>query len=330
MNLDHVGDLVQRALDEFDDRVLEVSARRAYRIARLRGDVAMAHRLQLELRPIGGPDHDRLEELLSLYPELSYEEARARHSELVERWIGARTPRVPIGDNDQGILGGSLAELTHGYEQNERAVLMLERDGSWTQFAEAVQALASRKEVFERIRTYVFDYLVRVETQLETSDPVSSTLARHRLAVDQVLESTAPALRDQLQAALRTARQEGGEHRSQVLTTCRRVLVAIADHLFPPSGEPHVSTDGVARPVGAGQYRNRILAAVEKTTSAAALGAAVGDLATRLDRLDELSHKGVHDEVTDAEMQFGLAQTYFLAGELIRSYGATTANSEAS
>jgi hypothetical protein len=152
---------------------------------------------------------------------------------------------------------------------------------------------------------------------------VSSTLAKHRRAVDHVLEQIAPDLRDQLQAALRTARQEGGEHRSQVLTTCRRVLVAIADRLYPATDEPHVSADGTKRSVGKNQYRNRILAALETSTAATALSSALADLATRLDHLDQLLQKGVHDEVTEAEMEFGLAQTYFLSGELLRS-GPTT------
>jgi hypothetical protein len=50
MDRDHVSQLVQQALDEFDERSLGTSARRAYRIARLLGNVDVAHRLQLELR----------------------------------------------------------------------------------------------------------------------------------------------------------------------------------------------------------------------------------------------------------------------------------------
>lgn len=37
----------------------------------------------------------------------------------------------------------------------------------------------------------------------------------------------------------------------------------------------------------------------------------------RLDRIDELAQIGVHAEVSYDEMQFGLAQTYLLVGELM-------------
>ncbi|TJZ96268.1 hypothetical protein [Actinacidiphila oryziradicis] len=51
---DHVLALIHRALDEFDDRPLQVSVRRAVRIASLIGDSRAAARLAYELRPTGG------------------------------------------------------------------------------------------------------------------------------------------------------------------------------------------------------------------------------------------------------------------------------------
>ncbi|HUY49785.1 MAG TPA: hypothetical protein VMV92_29390 [Streptosporangiaceae bacterium] len=51
---DYVLPLVRQALDEFDDRPLEVSVRRAVRIASLVGDSRTAVRLGYELRPLGG------------------------------------------------------------------------------------------------------------------------------------------------------------------------------------------------------------------------------------------------------------------------------------
>jgi hypothetical protein len=38
----------------------------------------------------------------------------------------------------------------------------------------------------------------------------------------------------------------------------------------------------------------------------------------RLERLDDLAQKGVHDEVDEDEMEVGLVLTYLAAGELIR------------
>lgn len=64
MESDHLTELVRRALDHFDEQPLGTSTRRAYRIARLIGDVAVAHRLQLELRP-SATVHDRITAVMS-------------------------------------------------------------------------------------------------------------------------------------------------------------------------------------------------------------------------------------------------------------------------
>jgi len=143
-------------------------------------------------------------------------------------------------------------------------------------------------------------------------------LERHRQRVDNILEVAAPNLRDQLAAALRTAEAEGPEVRSPVLTTYRRLVEAVADHLFPASKIPHTGSDGKPHDVKQGNAVNRLIAHFESGSAAErAAAAAISELVSRLDRLSEVLSKGVHAEVTRQEMEFGLAQTYFLVGELI-------------
>lgn len=57
---------------------------------------------------------------------------------------------------------------------------------------------------------------------------------------------------------------------------------------------------------------------IENNPVPSAFASAMGDLATRLDRLDELTQKGVHAGVSVDEMEFGLAQTCLLVGEMMR------------
>jgi hypothetical protein len=318
MELDHVSRLVQVALDEFESVDLAISVRRAYRIARLRADAVSAHRLGLEMRPLGGAENDRGNAVKLLYPDLPYLEVKARHDELVGVFLSSRTPNRVDADTDSTAILGSIAELAAGHE-NATLALEISRKGSdWATMSKVTENLRWRREIWERIKSFVFEYLVQTETQLELSDTVAASIAEHRREVDLKLAEIAPQLRDQLQAALRTARLDGAEARSQVLLTCRRVLEAIADQLYPATDVPYESKDGAKRQVGQNQYRNRILASVESSESTTrAMRAAVADLATRLDRLDELTQKGVHADVSVAEMEFGLVQTYFLAGELL-------------
>ncbi len=320
MNDDHVAQLVRTALDQFEDRPLAASARGALRIASLLGNTEVAHRLHLESRPSLSV-HDRTTAVMAMYPDLTYEQARHRHAEEVEHFIAARTPRR-LADKDAdspAVFFGSIDELFALLDQGVRMVNLAEAADAWEVAADGRQTLADRREIIDRIRSFVFEYLVRTEAQLGLSDTVSATLSRHRSRVDQQLQAVAPDLRDKLQSALRAARGGDRESRSHVLTTCRRVLEAVADQAFPAREEPFVGTDGIAHPVKQNNYRNRLLAAYDQSRTAdRAFGSTVADLMARLERLDDLAQKGVHDEVDEDEMEVGLVLTYLAAGELIR------------
>lgn len=317
----NLSELVETALERFFDEPLDVAALRAYRIARLRGDVDEAVRLHLETRPTGMPQEDRVKSVQAIYPGFTYDEVRERFRGALESFIEARQPlsRRMSGDDEPSMHIGSITELLHYLEFARTMTARADDFVDPAQWGEALQTQADRIEVVERIRAWVYDYLVRVEAQLEASDPIMQALVAHRATVDRALHESAPEILDQLGAALRTAKTGGSEERAQVLTTCRRVVQRIADAVFPPRAEPFTGSDGVERQVGATQYRNRIVAAVDsQSTEGRAFTTAASEFAIRLDRLDDLLNKGVHDDITEHEMRFGLAQTYFLCGELIR------------
>jgi len=320
---DDLQGLVRQALDEFDQVPVEVSVRRAYRVARRLGNTFIAHRLLLEISPMGRPDQDRAVSLLSIHGDgpfgkpggLTIDDA---HKQISKVYVEGRT----IGDsdpaNDGNVLLSSAGELRASHEQVSGFLQRALDENDFGEMPPLMDNSTARFEILERIRIYVFDFLVRTESELVIGDVVTQVLARHRVTVDELLNQVAPDLRDKLAAALRSAQDGDTESRSHVLTTCRRVIEKVADHLYPPSDAPHMSANGVERPVGKGQYRNRILAAVEeRSTAQRAFVAAMDELAARLDLLDELTQKGVHDDVTEQEMEFGLVQTYLLAGELI-------------
>ena len=307
---------VRVALDEFDVQHLEVSTRRAYRVARARGDSSVAHRLMLELS-FSAPAVDRWRALAAIYDEDDPGALKKASDEPTEEWLTSRRPsRSPTDSGKSKVLVGSVAEMRTQLKtleaQYDRAIAMEE----WENVNLLLTGVIDRQEVMERTRQWIFEYLVDTETQLATSDVVSRTLSRHRYRVDALLETELPEVRDQLSAALRVAEDGSPESRAQVLVTCRRVLVTIADCLYPASDEPHISSDGSHHKVGQNNYRNRIMARVE-TTADRAVGTAITELSIRLEAFDDLLNKGVHAEVSKAEMESCLAQTYLLAGEML-------------
>ncbi len=308
---------VRVALDEFEIQHLEVSTRRAYRIARARGDSRVAHRLLLELS-FGAPAGDRWRTVAAIHEEDDPEILKKAHSAVGEEWIASRrlSQSEKESDDSPNLLACSVPEMRAQLENLERQYERAAAKEDWESLNILLPGVIERREIMERTRQWIFEDLVDTETQLTSSDVVSRTFGRHRLSVDELLDAEVPAVRDQLSAALRVAEGGDAESRAQVLVTCRRILVAIADRLYPASDEPHISSNGIQHEVGQSNYRNRIMARAETTVDKAA-GAAFSELSARLEALDDLVNKGIHADVSNAEMEFGLAQTYLLAGEML-------------
>jgi hypothetical protein len=304
----HVLSLVSTTLDEYEDVPLHASLRRALRIARLRGDAQEAFRFDLEL---GLADTDQDSEADIALGE------RWRHAEYAA-FIQDRTADVEarnLGYDRDGPVtySGPIDSLVLEPPPYEQELSLQSRIENSNRQVVVDRILAS-------VRNRTFKYLIGCETELRLSVTGEKLFGRHRRHVDRLLRAAAPEVLDKLSSALRRANESGDpEARTQALTSCRRVLVAVADLVFPASQSPHVDSKGQTRDVGAGNYRNRILAALDRAEGilSKALQAAVGDFASRLDRLDELTQKGVHSQVAEDEMEFGIVQTYILAGEVL-------------
>ena len=86
--------------------------------------------------------------------------------------------------------------------------------------------------------------------------------------------------------------------------------------------KPIIGADGKSRILTDDQFINRLWQYVfektGRTTSSDLLITSVQDLGNRIDRLYDLTNKGVNTEVLDFEVNQCLIQTYILIGDLLR------------
>lgn len=322
---DHILELTRRALDEFETLPLSATVRRAFRIAQLLGESEAVWRLQLESVPLGGSRADVVAEARRLWPEDDYEVTRARVSAIVQAYFDDRRLSEPspllqkAGVAEGSLCGGSISEIEQRMDQ-------LSQEAAGMGDIEHRFALRSRVSldfaVMERIRHLVFSLLSRWEREISFADASSRIFDRHRARVDRRLGAIAPELLDQFNAAYRRAVEGDAESRAQALTSCRRIIKALADHLYPPSPEPVVGSDGRQRDLGDNRYVSRLWQYAserlgETSSEAKAFSATLKDLGARLDRIHDLTNKGVHADVSPAEMEFGVIQTFLIAGEFI-------------
>jgi hypothetical protein len=144
--------------------------------------------------------------------------------------------------------------------------------------------------------------------------------------VDDKLIDLDPALAEQLMLAFKSVSSSKEEEWSQALTTCRRLLEGLADHIFPVTKE---KTNG--RVLGQGQYVNRIWAfmdaAIESDSNKALAKAHVDFLGSWLEKINKLANKGVHAELGQLEATKAVFHTYLVIADILEHLGEESAQS---
>jgi len=311
--------LVRRALDEFDDRPLSATVRRAVRIANLLGESEIALRLAFEVKSIGGDSRANAEDARRLLadpgawgdPEGPAESAVREYME--DRRVGS-----------DKVQSSSIDTIEH-----------------WERYFAAHEDIANSKEILERriadlqmlerARHHTFTALCKWERQLSLGSVSERIFSGFERRVQRLLAEGAPALVDQFNAVFRRMRdaaridsESASEEFAQAVGTCRRILKAVIDHVFPGhtgllSEEGHV--------LDAEKYRNR-LREFTKTVQVGdrmrgAAEATIVSLCDRFDALDGLASKGVHAGVALEEAELCAINTFIVAGEILRLHETT-------
>lgn len=172
-----------------------------------------------------------------------------------------------------------------------------------------------------RISTRVHRFLSTTEQQLYLGQVNSDIFERNRQYVDRRLLEVAPEAAEQFTAAYkRLDSDEGTEALTHALTSCRRALKSLADRLYPATNNEVTGSDGKPRVLTGDKFISRLWQYLHDRSSAGArlTQAQVNDLGNRLERLNELSSKGVHATVNADDAHQCVIQTYLLIGDILR------------
>jgi hypothetical protein len=326
-------DLTRTALELFETSSLDASARRALRIARLRGDADEAWLLRTDLRPLGGSEELRIIEIESLFQGSEYAFVVEADRRLREIWIKERTPfkiEKPLSEvMKQGNLpGGSILDLQR---QRDHYDGEKQKCDDVTLLALLEQRASIAGEIIDRIRFRIYSYLCRLETELTFSVSGQDIFGRHRQRVDLCLSEVASDVLEQFNAAYRRMNEGDIEARTHALTSCRRILKSVADVVYPAKQQPVADSSGKQRDVSDDKYISRLWQFLDESgigrTVKKSMNATLTDVGNRVDRLYELACKGVHDEVSTDEVEWCVVQTYILSGEILQLLDVITEQS---
>ena len=137
-----------------------------------------------------------------------------------------------------------------------------------------------------------------------------------RERVDNLLLDICPETIEQFMTAYERLSGGRSEDWSLALTSCRRIIKAVADVIYPPKNEKVAG-----REVGDQQYINRIWAFLDENMASSSdknlAKAHIGYLGSFIEELNKKASKGVHSTVNHEEAVRTVLYTYLTIGDIL-------------
>lgn len=335
-NEDHITELVSRALDSFDAPGKSVASlvRQAIRIAVLRHDYLNQLRFQLETVDFSTRNKASAATLLPAKEKLQIllgedgfvEQYLQVHKQWEHNRASTETKNIyalSIGQIEKQLEALEAAEADFTVPGNLTPVdtyfMARDADAAKAKLMPLKQQLVA---ITERVRQTVYDFLVTTEQELQAGQRTATIFERGQEYVRKALSTRAPEALAKFVAAQERLETGSPEDLAQALTSCRRMIKALADALYPATDEEIAGADGVSRKMSDDAYQNRILQYVVEKVGKHNQGEVIQEtlrsLGLRLKALNGLASKGVHDEVSLAEAENCVAWTYMLAADVLR------------
>ncbi len=221
--------------------------------------------------------------------------------------VDGATPKAPTGTAENYVVAAATTKMISDQFAALNAIKEV--------YLKHVELLSSLKAA---VHSYVTDTLISIEF----GDVAESIFDELRHDVDTFVRSHCPQAAEKLLAIAERMAEGTSEACAEALTSCRRLLMTVADSTFPASDTDWVDGAGKKRKVGADNYKNRLVAFIERRLmsegSRAILENELEHLCARLDAVYEKVCKGVHADVSVEEARLAIIEGYIFIGEVAR------------
>jgi hypothetical protein len=164
-----------------------------------------------------------------------------------------------------------------------------------------------------RVLAKLHEFVSEVYYEKEFDSLSESIFERYKKDVDTLIVANCGDVLEQIPSVMDRLSVGNSEAVSQALTTCRRIIEAFADSIFPPSDDT-IKMNGNDVTLGANKHQNRINAFVfQKIQSKSRKVKIRQNLSNLYDRIST----GVHNDVSAEEANSLFLNTYLLLGEVL-------------
>ena len=215
-------------------------------------------------------------------------------------------------DPDVSISSANPQQYVHGPSGNR-----------WERDRITKNVLDNESEL-QKYKTVLYNYVLNTYHELKFSSVPQEMFERTRNRTDKRLAEMVPLAIKKFVSVHDNLKSNNPEDWSNAVHSCRRILQAVADVLYPPNpnGMEEVERGGKKIKVGSDHYVNRLMIYVENHSSSEKFQDIVGShlkfLGDRLHAIHSAAQKGSHTEIkTLEEAERYIIYTYLLLGDIL-------------
>jgi len=188
----------------------------------------------------------------------------------------------------------------------------------------AASAIINTERELQKSKIFVYNYVLNAYYELRFSSVPAEVFKRARDRVDKKLAEMVPETVKKFVSVYDNLKSNNPEDWSNAVHSCRRVLQAVADVLYPPNpdGMIEIERNGRKIKVGPDNYINRLILYAEDHSNSKRFKGIVGShlrfLGDRIDAIHSAAAKGSHADIqTLEEAERYVIYTYLLLGDLL-------------
>ena len=180
--------------------------------------------------------------------------------------------------------------------------------------------IQQKSQILAQVKGALYNYVLTIYNKLVYGNIIEDIFTESRMKVNEKLGEYCPKSIEKFVSVYENLSSDNPEDYANAVHSCRRILVDLADALYPPSDTP-IQINGKSIKVGADQYINRLIQYINSKSGSKTYNDVVGsDLSSigiRLDAINDAVCKGTHIDVTKDEAQRYIIHTYFLISDIV-------------
>ena len=296
---EHVFQLAQELLDDIELSRLsgEALILKATRLARLANSEKIHSWLQYELRGYNPNDKLALKYMGKTGRWTNYQEKKGHWGSLAMQESAMQALEVQL---KQMRLPDAVASapIIAGFNQL---------------LSQTTQQIQVHSAIKSKVISLLHEFISGVYYEKAFSGLAEDIFEAYKREIDARITEKCGDVLTKLPYVYDRLREEDTEAVSQGLTTCRRIIDAFSDALYPPREET-VQINGNTLELGANRYQNRLNAYIAGKISS---DSRRKRLRQSLSNLYSRVSTGVHSEVSPQEAKALLLSTYLFLGEVL-------------